>query len=62
MSTLEFILIVFLFTENVALLLVNHFDRQALERDGFGEAAEAAMRPRRDHLAEALHTGRRRIP
>lgn len=47
MSATEAVLFVLLFTENVALLLVNHFDRQVTDRDGFGEAATRAMRSRR---------------
>ncbi|KHJ73391.1 hypothetical protein [Rhodococcus sp. Chr-9] len=66
MTDLELFLVVALFAENIALILAHIVDRQATDRDGFGEDASTAMRRRphleRDHLTEALHTGRRRIP
>ncbi|UPW02867.1 hypothetical protein M1C57_14260 [Rhodococcus pyridinivorans] len=46
MSDLELFLIVALFAENIALILANIVDRQATDRDGFGEEATHAMRRR----------------
>ncbi len=46
MSDLELFLIVALFAENIALILGHIVDRQATDRDGFGEQAATAMRRR----------------
>ncbi|WML64265.1 hypothetical protein [Rhodococcus sp. AH-ZY2] len=44
MSTLELVLIVTLFTENIALLLAPMWDTPHRDRDSFGEAAQHSMR------------------
>ncbi|WML63197.1 hypothetical protein [Rhodococcus sp. AH-ZY2] len=44
MSTLELVLIVTLFTENIALLLAPMWDTPHRDRDAFGESATRAMR------------------
>ncbi|MCB8910208.1 hypothetical protein KUG88_08700 [Rhodococcus rhodochrous] len=46
MTDLELFLVVALFAENVALILAHAADRQASDRDRFGEAATRAMRRR----------------